>query len=256
MTYVTSAYIGQSGNSLGTEYDVQWERFQKEKQLFGFTDYKSGLFLNGVDGDAVLQDMENEIEGGANGDGKDANLLSWKSYVESNSQDNNLIFGSSDSKTFTNVNLNTENFNVMNEEGFSNMFGMDWVNGKPYDVFNMGQDCVDFHEFVFQGIGDDGQTTVSFPMKDFDNAWGNGSFTVSEVDTEYWKEGLDKTNPESIKAYQSLTEMIRNSSQWMTDADKTKLTEFEKGSSKYYEALYAIIEKHMDQGTTIKDYTG
>lgn len=246
----SSAYVGQFGNNLGTTYDVQVGRFQGRRQQLGYTDFKSNLFLSGTDGDVVLQDLENVIEGNANsGDGVQGNLLSWDSYVESNSQSNNLIFGSNESNLFTNINFNNEEFSVMNEETFSSMLGMNWEGGKPYDVYDMGQNTIDFYEFKFTGFDDeDGQTIINANLSDFVNSsWGYESYINREVNTSYWDKDVDTSNPESIKAYMSLSEMIKTMNQWITDSDKEVLSQLDQGTSDYYKTLYALMVKHMDQ---------
>lgn len=244
MTSISSAYVGQFGSDLGTTYDVQMSRYKQKSRILGYTDFKSNLFMSGVDGDGVLQDIENTIEGGGNGDGENGNLLSWDHYLKANGQSNNFIFGSPDSHLFTNINFNAGEFDVMNEESFSNLLGMDWSEGKPYDIFSMGQNMINFYEFQFGGVDDGKQANLPFDME---SAWGKGTYIEREVDTSYWYKGIDYSDPESIKSYTSLQEMINAMDQWITDDDKAVLDVFEPGTTEYYQALYRIIIDHMDQ---------
>lgn len=243
--------INNSGkpSDLGTEYDIQWSRFQARKRVLGATDFKSNLFMNGVDGDVVLQSVENHIEGNdSNGDGKNGNLLNWDKYLESNDKKNDLLFQSNDNKTYTNVDFNKGTYEKMDEKGFTEKLGMSWENGKPYDVFEINQNKINFYDFVFGGTGDGNQMNTEINLSGFDNArWGLQNYTIREVDTSYWNKATDYTNSESILSKDSLRVIIQAIPQWMTDQIKTQLSAYKDGSPEYISKFYAAAIKLMDQ---------
>lgn len=245
-----SSYVftGKTGD-LGSEYDVQWGRFQARNRVLGTTDFKSNLFLNGVDGDVVLQRIENHIEGNESaGNGDDADLLSWNRYLESNDKKNDVLFQSEDNKLYTNVNFNIDNYEVMNEQSFTEKLGMSWENGKPYDVFEINQNKINFYDFVFGGIGDGKQADATFNLSDCDNArWGLQNYTIREVDTSFWNKKADPTNMESLMSQDSLRVIKQAMPQWMTDEIKAQLSNYKEGTLEYSSKFYALAIKLMDQ---------
>lgn len=246
---------GATGN-LGTEYDVQWSRYQARHRALGLTDFKSNLFLSGVDGDVVLQKIEDHIEGDdSKGNGKDHDLLNWDKYLESNDKKNDILYQSEDNKTYTNVDFNNNKYEKMDEKGFTEKIGMNWENTKPYDAFEISQNKINFYEFKFSGVGgqDKSQANVVYNLNDFDNArWGLQNFVEREVDTSYWNKAVDNTNAESVLSNDSLRVIIQAIPQWMTDEIKTQLAPY-KGTTEYNAKFYAAAIKLMDQE---KAYTG
>lgn len=240
--------VGKTGD-LGNEYDIQWTRFQARGRLTGAKDFKSNLFLNGIDGDVVLQQIENHIEGSdANGNGKDGDLLSWDKYLESNDKKNDLLFQSSDNKTYTNVNFNAGTYDIMDEKGFTEKLGMSWENGKPYDAFEINQNKINFYDFVFGGVGDGNQMNTEINLTQFDNArWGLQNYTIREVDTSYWNKATDYTNNENLLSKDSLRVIMQSIPQWMTEQIKNQLSAYKEGSPEYIAKFYAAAIKIMDQ---------
>lgn len=243
--------LGNTGkpNDLGTEYDIQWSRYQTRHRVIGTSDFKSNLFMNGIDGDVVLQKIENHIEGDySKGNGVKGDLLSWNKYLESDDKKDDLLFQSKDNKTYTNVNLNNDSYEKMDEKGFTEKLGMSWENGKPYDVFEVDQNKINFYDFTFGGIGDKNQMNIQINLTGFDNArWGLQNYNIREVDTSYWNKATDNTNAESILSKDSLRVIIQTIPQWMTDQIKTQLSAFTEGSTEYMSKFYAAAIKLMDQ---------
>lgn len=243
-----SPFVGKTGD-LGTEYEVQWSRYQARNRVTGVSDFKSNLFLNGIDGDVVLQKIENHIEGNeSNGNGKDSDLLSWNKYLESNDKKNDLLFQAKDNKTFTNIDFNKNKYEVMDEEKFTEKLGMSWENGKPYDVFEINQNKINFYDFVFGGVGDGNQMNNVFNLTGFDNArWGMQNYVIREVDTSYWSKAPDATNKESNISLDSLRVIKQAMPQWMTDQIKTQLSTYKENTVEYASKFYAAAIKLMDQ---------
>ncbi len=244
----SNQYVGKTGD-LGTEYDVQWSRFKTRQRVLGFKDFKSNLFLSGVDGNVVLQKIENHIEGDeAKGNGVDADLLDWDKYLESNDKKNDILFQGKDNKTFTNVDFNNDSYAVMNERGFSEKIGMSWKNGKPYDAFEINQNKINFFEFQFGGLGDGNQLNEVINLEGFDNArWGLQNYVIREVDTSYWNKASDPTNQENQLSLDSLRIIKQSMPQWMTDQIKAELSKYKEGTTEYWSKFYAKAIKLMDQ---------
>lgn len=241
---------GKTGD-LGTEYEVQWSRYKARQRVLGTTDFKSNLFMNGIDGDVVLQQIENHIEGDdSKGNGKDKDLLNWDSYLESNNKKNDILFQSEDTKTYTNVDFNNNKYEKLDEKGFTEKIGMNWENTKPYDAFEISQNKINFYEFKFSGIGgeDKSQENLVINLNDFDNArWGLQNFVIREVDTSYWGKTVDNTNSESVLSHESLDVIKQAMPQWMTDEIKAQLSQYKEGTVEYNSKFYAAAIKLMDQ---------
>ena len=246
-------YVGKSGD-LGTDYEIQWSRFQKRKRVFGYEDFKSNLFMSGTDGDAVLQRIENHIEGhDSNGNGVEGDLLSWDKYLESNDKKNDILFQAEDNVTFTNVDFNNNHYEVMDEKGFTEKLGMSWENDKPYDVYEIGSNQINFYEFQFAGEGDGNQANVAFDLSGTENArWGLQNFVMREVDTTYWNKAVDTKNKESILSHDSLRIIKSSIPQWMTDQIEQTLSAYKKDSVEYWTKFYAIAIDLMDQTNEYK----
>lgn len=240
--------VGQTGD-LGSEYDVQWSRFKTRSRVLGTTDFKSNLFLNGVDGDRVLQNIENHIEGDDfDGNGQKEDLLSWDRYLQSDDNRNDILFQSKDNKLFTDVNFNIDKYEVMDERSFTEKLGLDWSGGKPYDTFSIDQNKINFYEFVFDGIGDGTQANEVFDLSKFTNSrWGIQSYTLREVDTKYWDSKTDPTNQESLLSKDSLEVIMRTMPQWMTDDIKSQLSKLDPNSTEYWTKFCELAVELMDQ---------
>lgn len=249
------AYAGKTGD-LGSEYDVQWERYKIRNRVFGTNDFKSNLFLSGTDGDVVLQRIENHVESGneSTGNGKDSDLLSWGRYLESNDKKNDILFQSADQKLYTNINFNIDRYEILDEEGFTEKLGMSWENGKPYDTFEINQNKINFFEFQFSGLGDGKQDEAVFNLTELDNArWGLQNYTIREVDTSYWNKQIDKNDYESILSHDTLRVIKQTMPNWMTNEIKEQLKDLEEGTVEYNSKFYALAIKLMDQAG---EYTG
>jgi len=240
---VNSVSSGQTGD-LGLEYDVQSARYKQLSNLYGAVDFKSMLFLNSVDGDEVLQRVENNIEGNeSTGNGTDADLLTWDKYLVSSNSQNKYLFESLDSDLLTTVDFDNDYYEVMDENAFVNSFG---VNG-AYDTYEMTQNGVNFYEFLFEGIAD-GQDSAFFNLSDFGaSEWGNCTYTLSEVDTSYWTDEVDTEDSESVMSHNSLDTIIKNKSQWLTDEQKTELAKYSEDCTEYWNKFYEFILTQMDQ---------
>lgn len=241
------AYYGKTGD-LGSDFDVQWSRYKIKSRELGYTDFKSSLFMGGVDGDAVLQDVEDHIEGNDyNGNGVDGDLLSWDKYLESDNKKNDLLFASKDDKTFTNVNFNTDSYKVMDEKGFTEALDMDWGNGKPYDAYEITQNNINFYDFIFGGTSG-GQTNRTYDLTDCDNArWGLQSFTQRTVDTSYWGKAANPSDQQSVLANDTLRIIKQSMPQWMTNEIKQQLSNYPEGSVDYWNKFYQLAIQLMDQ---------
>lgn len=251
------AYVGKTG-TLGDEYDVQSKRIKIMNNALGASgDFKSTLALNSVDTAAVLQKIENHVEGNdTSGDGTTGNLLNWNSYLASDDKPNDVLFESSNDKMFTNVNFDQGNYDIMDEKGFTTKLGMDWSNGKPYDVFKVNQNKIDFYDFTFGGTGDGDQANEVFDLSKFDNArWGLQNYTIREVDTSYWSTtpatttGTTSSTADKQKALSldSLNLIKQAMPQWMTDQISNELSQYKEGSTEYLTKFYQEAVKLMDQ---------
>ncbi len=242
-----NSYVGRSGD-LGPGFDVELERFKIRQKVFGFTDFKSSLFMSGVDGNVVLQNIENNIEGGSNGDGIEGNLLNWDRYLESNDKKNDILFQAEGDNIFTNVNFNANHYEVMDEKGFTEKIGMKWENGKPYDAFEITQNRISFYDFRFSGTDDGNQENTVFDLSVFENSrWGLQNYTIREVDTSYWSKASDPKNKEYLLSKDTQRIIKESMPQWMTDEIKTQLSEYKEGSVDYWNKFYALAIKLMDQ---------
>ncbi len=236
------AYTGKTGD-LGREYDLQYSRYQQLSNLYGAVDFKSMLFLNGVNGDAVLQKIENHIEGNESiGNGVETDLLSWDRYLSSSTDKNDMVFQSKDRKLFTNVNFNHDYYEVMDANTFIENIGLGDI---AYDTYEINQNKISFYEFLFEGLAD-GQDIIPLGS----NAackWGTSDYSIREVDTSYWTKAEDKTNEESAKAYDSMDIIKRTMPQWMTEEIKSKLSTYKEGSTEYWSKFYELAVELMDQ---------
>ncbi|MDD3236971.1 MAG: hypothetical protein PHV37_02600 [Candidatus Gastranaerophilales bacterium] len=248
MTSINRVQSGQTGD-LGTEYDVQWNRYKKRARSMGYTDFKSSLFCSGTDGNSVLQRIENHIEGDDTlGDGNNANLVSWDKYLQSESNKNDILFENKDDSLFTNIDFTKGQYAVYDEQGFTEKLGMSWENGKPYDVFEVNQNKINFYDFVFGGVSDGKQTDATFNLSECDNAkWGLQNYTIREVDTSYWGKVENTDNYESILSHDTLKTIKQAMPQWMTSEIKTQLSKYEEGSTEYWSKYYELAIKLMDQ---------
>lgn len=253
-----SIYGGNYSTNLGTEYDVQAQRWKQRQQVFGDIDFKSNLFMSGTDGDAVLQRIENNIEGNPWGDGISGNTLSWSRYITDDNNYNDVVFQSKNGGTYTNINFEQGWYSQMNEQQFAystGAFGSDLTN-KPYDLVIFGQDQAQFVDYKFSGFAD-GQTRTVVPFSNYDNTrWAKNTSFVSQ---EYNPFAVDY-NPYSVGeagiANRTLQQMMDNASQWMTYADEIKLSQFDENSSAWRNVLQNIVMTKFDQGNELLKWYG
>ena len=255
-----SIYGGNYSTNLGTEYDVQAQRWKQRQQVFGDIDFKSNLFMSGTDGDEVLQRIENNIEGGGLGDGIAGNTLSWSRYITDDDNYNDVVFQSKNGGTYTNINFEQGWYSQMNERQFAYSTGAfgteaDLAN-KPYDLLIFGQDNAQFIDYKFSGFAD-GQTRSEIPFSSFDNTrWDKN---VSFIQQEYNPFAVDY-NPYSTgehgMANYTYNQMLSHASQWMNYDDKLALSQYDQGTSAWNTMMQHIMMTHFDQGNQLYKWYG
>lgn len=239
-------YVGQTG-TLGTEWAVQNSRRNRMEQIYNQQiDLYSNLILNGVDSDSVLNEVENNIKGfGQDSQGLD--LLSWDDSTWNFDTPDDRVFVDSNQKYFTNVDLDGGTYEIMDEQSFTENLGMDWSNGKPYDVFDLKFNNIDFYDFVFAGTDDGSQANYEVNLSQFDNAkWGAGTYTIREVDTDLLDPNNKGTDKESQIAQDTLDIMKRTMHQWATDNIMSQLSQYKEGSTEYNTLFNQIVTEIMD----------
>ena len=245
--------VGKTG-TLGSEYDVQYNRYKQLKAGLGFSDFKSSLFMTGVDGNVVLQRIENNVESGnqTTGNGTDGDLLSWNSYLKNNKNSEELLFQSKDGKLFTDIDFSKDNYKILDRNGFAKSMGID-----AYDTFTINQNNVTAYEFTFDGLGDGTQANIVQNINEVQ--WGALTSVYREVDTSYWstselaKGSVSITSTQDALSNDSLQVMLSTSSTWLTEDMKTTLSKYTKGSTDYYNQLLKFAIKTFDQ---VGNYNG
>lgn len=258
MTYLAGIQSGFNSN-LGREYDIQNARWQQRQQVFGDIDFKSNLFMSGTDGDAVLQRIENTIEGNSwYGNGIAGDTLSWDRYITDSDNPNDVLFQSANGGTYTNIHFDQGWYSQMNEKQFAyetGAFGSD-LSVKPYDLVIFGQDQAQFTEYKYSGFAD-GQSTTVIPFSNFDNTrWDKN---VSFVQQEFNPFAVDY-NPYSTGengiANNIYWQMLGQSSQWMTYSDELALSQYDYGSSEWNSLMQQILITKFDQGNELFKWYG
>lgn len=258
MNYLGGIQQGFNPN-LGTTYDIQSARWNQRQQVFGDIDFKSNLFMSGTDGDAVLQRIENTIEGNSwYGNGIAGDTLSWDRYITDSDNPNDVLFQSANGGKYTNIHFDQGWYNQMNEKQFAystGAFGSD-LSAKPYDIVIFGQDEAQFMEYKYSGFAD-GQTRTVIPFSSFDNTrWDKN---VSYVQQEYNPFAVDynpySTGEHAIANY-SYNQMLTHSSQWMTYSDEIQLSQYDQGSSEWHNLMQNILITKFDQGNELFKWYG
>ncbi|MBO5947697.1 hypothetical protein J6Q66_02545 [bacterium] len=245
---------------LGTEYEVQANRWKQRQQVYGDIDFKSNLFMSGTDGDAVLQRIENHLEGNNwYGNGISGDLLSWDRYITDSDNLDDVVFQSANGGKYTNIHFDQGWYTQMNEQQFAYATGAFpnlSNNQKPYDLILFGQDQAQFIDYSYQGFAD-GQTRSEIPFSSFDNTrWDKN---VSFVQQEYNPFAVDY-NPYSTgehgMANYTYNQMLSHASQWMDYDDKLALSQYDQGTSAWNTMMQHIMMTHFDQGNQLYKWYG
>lgn len=255
--------VGQSG-TLGNEANVQWRRYQQNLSIFGDMDMKTSMDISGIDSEAVLQKIENHIEGNeTNGNGVKNDLLSWDSFVVDSKDKNDYLFQSKEHPLYTDIDFGSGSYLVTDDKGISGDFGCDWSNGKPYDIMDVTPGGINIFEFRFGGLKDmmpDGsmgsiQDIFKAYLNDAENVTSDfdGWYINQEVNPKYWYSPVDTNNVESVKSHQALNVILKNKGQWMTPEIKNELSKYPQDSAAYFDKMVQIIIREFDQEG---EYTG
>lgn len=239
--------IGQTG-SLGSEWELQNSRRNRLERVYGQQiDLYSNLTMQGVNSDAVLDKIEMVIEG-FDSHSEPASLLSWDDSVYNVQNPDDRVFIDSEQKYFTNVDLDAGKYVVMDEQAFTEELGMDWSDGKPYDVFDKTLNNIDFYDFVFSGTSDGKQDNYVVNLRDFDNAkWGVGNYTIREVNKDLLSYDNLGTDTESALARDTLDIITRTMPQWTNNRIQNMLSNMEIGSRDYNQKFIDVATQLMDQ---------
>lgn len=174
--FSTSPVVGQTGQ-LGTEYDVQYRRYQKTQQVFGEASLYGNLICTGVDENKVLDEFERDM-------GYDLDSLSWSSSISNNDNPNNILF-KDDAGNFAEIDFDKNFYEIKNERKITEDMGFDWSNGKPYSVMTLDQGGISF--YCFTPDGNDGkQDGYSIYREKVGNIkWGLTSLYHQEINPYY-----------------------------------------------------------------------
>lgn len=249
--------VGQTG-SLGKEANVQWRRYQQSLSVFGDMSFKSSIDMSGIDSEAVLQRVENAIEGDEEtGNGTKNDLLSWDSFIVDPKNKSDYLFQSPKHPLYTDVNFGSNVYTVYDDKLLSGNLGCDWSNGKPFDILDISNGSINIFEFRFGGLKDimpDGsigsiQDVFMGYLTGADNVNTNFDawYINQEVNPKYWYSPMDASNPESVKSHQALSVILKNQSQWMTADVQKELKPYAKNSPEYFNKLVEIIIRLFDQ---------
>ncbi len=238
--------VGQTG-TLGSEWAVQNRRRNNLEKFYGTQiDYYSNLVMSGVNEDKVLQDIEVEIEGFDNTPG--GALLNWEKSLWSEDSLDDRVFQNEGQNLFTNIDLRKGTYEVMDEQRFTEALGMDWSGGKPYDVFDINRNTIDFYDFVFSGTDDGNQENVRFDLNKLSQArWGINHYNIREVDIDKMAGEQDSTDSESVLAHDTLKIIQESLPQWINERIANQLSQYEVGSKEYLDKFIELAIELMDQ---------
>lgn len=238
--------VGQTGQ-LGTEWQIQNSRRNSLERVYGSqVDLYSNLIMSGVDEEAVLDTIEHEIEGFNETDRGD--LLSWNKSLWNSSSPDDRVFLNDKQNLFTHTDLRNGTYLVMDEQSFTEKLGMDWSGGKPYDVYEIRNNTINFYDFVFAGTADGNQENVTFNLNELTQArWGINQYTIREVDINKMTSEENSGDYESSLAHDTLRIIQQSIPQWMNNKIANALSEIEPGTKEYYNKFLEMAIELMDQ---------
>ncbi|MGN0006404.1 MAG: hypothetical protein ACI37Z_10635 [Candidatus Gastranaerophilaceae bacterium] len=238
--------IGQTG-TLGSEWREQDRRRNIMSTVYGEQmDLYSNLILSGSNYDKVLDHIENHIKGYSN-EAQGMDLLSWDDSTWNFDTPDDKVFIDNNQKYFTNANLEAGTYVIMDEQSFTENLGFDWSNGKPYDVFDLEFNNINFYDFIFSGVGDGRQDNIVVDLTKFDNAkWGAGTYTLREVAANLLDPYNNGTARESVLAKDTLEILKRTMPQWANDKINALLSQYPENSKEYNELFKKIVVALMD----------
>ena len=214
VSFSSGVTVGQTGN-LGREYDIQYRRYQKNQSVFGEASFYGNLVTMGLNEEKVLNKFENDM-GYSNGS------LSWGRSVASNEDKNNILF-KDNTGNFVDVNFDNNCYRVQSERNVAESFGLDWSNGKPYDIMTVDQGGISFYEFTSTGLGDGVQNGYGFQRQNINNIkWGLTSFYHQEVDYRYLL--ADYNTDEGLKGQWIRQVLLQNANQYMNNDEIATLS--------------------------------
>ena len=208
--------VGQTGK-LGTEYEVQYRRYQKNQEVFGEADFYGNMVCMGINEDKVLCRFEDDM-------GYTPGSLSWGRSVESNDNKNEMLFKDAYGN-YAQVNFDKNFYEIKNEKTLVTEMGI-WdpqSNGKPYDIMTLDQGGVKFYEFKSTGTQTDGQQGYDFRNELYlGNKWGLTSFYNYEVDPNYLC--VDVNTEEGLKGQWARKVLMQNANQFLNDSQISLLS--------------------------------
>lgn len=237
--------VGQTGQ-LGSEWQIQDSRRRNLEKVYGTQiDLYSNLIMSGVDENAVLDTIELELEGLNEPFG--GRLLSWDKSLWNNDSPDDRVFQNDRQNLFTHTDLRNGTYRIMDEQSFTEGLGMDWSGGKPYDVYEIRSNTINFYDFVFSGTADGNQENVTFNLNELTQArWGLNQYTIREVDIN--KMFAENTGDyESSLAHDTLRIIQQSIPQWMNNKIANALSELEPGTKEYYNKFLEMAIELMDQ---------
>lgn len=238
--------VGQTG-SLGREWAIQNSRRNNIERLYGTQiDLYSNLILTGVNDDKVIDKIELDIEGLTETDSGD--LLNWDNSLWSAGSADDRVFQNDKQNLFTHTDLRKGTYEVMDEQSFTEALGMDWSGGKPYDVFEINNNTINFYDFVFAGTDDGNQENVIFNLNELTEArWGINRYTIREVDIDKMTSEKVVGDSESELAHDTLRIIQESIPQWMNANIQRQLSSYEVGTEEYNNKFIELAIEMMDQ---------
>lgn len=252
--------IGQSG-SLGSDWNIHNNRrMAAEKRYKNDIDMYTYGTMGGVDTDQFLKNLADDISlSPKNTDGGNLLKLSWANslYTESSPDDRVFLDTESDDDTvFANLNMSKFDgtYEIMDEKKWSENLNFDWSKGKPYDIFDINLNTVDFFNYTGNGLGDGVQNKVTAQIRNSgqnytNDKWGFNSVTYQEIDKS--KIHLDPTadtsedDAETQLANQSWSYIKEHKDQWLTPAMKQVLSNYKEGTPEYESRLITYAQEAL-----------
>lgn len=243
--------VGQTG-SLGNEWAVQNSRRNNIERMYGTqVDLYSSLIGTGVNEDKVLDRIELEIEGIDTTDS--GRLLSWDKSLWSTKSADDRVFINDKQTLFTNTDFRKGTYKIMDERTYTENLGMDWSGGKPYDVYEVRNNTINFYDFVFAGTADGNQENAVFNLNELTQArWGINKYSIREVDLNKMHAEEDYSDTESRLAHDTLRVILNSIPQWMNENIQNQLSEYEPGSLEYNNKFIELAIELMDQEGYLK----
>ena len=221
--------VGQTGR-LGTEYEVQYRRYQKNQEIFGESSFYGNMVCMGINEDKVLCKFEDDM-------GYNTGSLSWGRSTQSNDNRNEMLFKDSGGN-FAQVNFDKNFYTIKSERNITEEMGFDWSYGKPYDVMTLDQGGINMYEFTATGLKDGVQDGYSIQRERVGNIkWGLYSFYHQELNPYYLYN--NDNSSEALKGQWARNILMQNANQFMNASEIYSLSNMSENYANYNLALLA-----------------